>query len=163
MSILAVPFGLLRARLGRRTCLHHLAGKLATPIDFTARSLLERAADLDPQAAAATPVFVVGPPRCGSTVLYQYLASVLDVTYTSTLWSLLPRRSDRLPNGWTLCSWSWRRGPPTRAGIQRSSASSRRAKRGPGLELDGLEMIQESAYRDRDLEAADFAGGAVMS
>jgi hypothetical protein len=36
-------------------------------------------------------VFIIGAPRSGSTLLYQYLSLVLQVSYTSNAWALLPR------------------------------------------------------------------------
>jgi len=37
------------------------------------------------------PIFIVGPPRSGTTLVYQYFSNVLDVSFISNLWSILPK------------------------------------------------------------------------
>lgn len=53
----------------------------------------EKAALADERFA---PIFVVGPPRSGSTLVYQALCRSLEVSYVSNLMSLLPRFIARL-------------------------------------------------------------------
>jgi len=37
------------------------------------------------QALAHSPLFIVGPPRCGSTLLYQVLTEAFDLAYVSNV------------------------------------------------------------------------------
>ena len=48
------------------------------------------------------PVFIIGAPRSGATLLYQYLSVVLQVTYISNAWAMLPRSGAYLFPGRTL-------------------------------------------------------------
>jgi hypothetical protein len=52
--------------------------------------------DAAPADGRFAPIFIVGPPRSGSTLLYQALCRGLEVSYISNLMSLLPRFMVRL-------------------------------------------------------------------
>ena len=90
------PFGLVSRMLlsgkpAAYTALLRAGVQLAvTPLDM----LLERVDKFSATTASANALpllLIVGPPRAGTTLVYQYLAQTLDVTYSSNLNSLFPR------------------------------------------------------------------------
>ena len=70
--------------------LYFYGAKILTPIDKLSSRVFyknyEKETEFD-----KPPVFIVGLPRSGTTLVYQYLSLVLDVSYISLAWSLLPR------------------------------------------------------------------------
>ena len=65
----------------------HLA---VTPLDMLLEQVRRFPAATD-SANALPLLLIVGPPRAGTTLVYQYLAQTLDVTYSSNLNSRFPR------------------------------------------------------------------------
>jgi hypothetical protein len=59
--------------------------RVSQPVDWAIRRLNVRDLPLQPP-----PIFIVGAPRSGSTVLYQTIASSLDVSYTPNLVRAFP-------------------------------------------------------------------------
>lgn len=90
MGLIKVPYNLLKGKLGRRACLYYLLAKLAVPADYVLSAILSRVSQSN-HRQICEPIFIIGLPRSGSTVLYQYLSCVLNVTYTNTIWSIFPR------------------------------------------------------------------------
>ena len=90
------PFGLVSRMLlsGKRAAYAALlrAGiELAvTPMDVLLARIRRFPATTESQSAFPL-LLIVGPPRAGTTLVYQYLAQTLDVTYSSNLNSLFPR------------------------------------------------------------------------
>lgn len=92
------PFGLLKRMIlsGNRAAYGALmrAGLsvAATPLDwalqFKERKLLEQVSLDEP---AEPQILIVGPPRSGSTLLYQTMARYADVSYLSNLSDMFPR------------------------------------------------------------------------
>jgi len=37
-----------------------------------------------------SPIFIIGAPRSGTTIVYQYLAAVFEVVYINNLWAMMP-------------------------------------------------------------------------
>ena len=60
------------------------------PVDYVLSKFIRRTSQ-----SAETPqlplLLIVGPPRAGTTLIYQYLAATLDVSYPTNLGSLFPR------------------------------------------------------------------------
>lgn len=90
------PFGLVWRMLtsGKRAALSALMreglGKLATPVDAILASRERRNSDVI--ASREQPlILIVGPPRSGTTLMYQVLAYCLDVTFPNNLSSMFPR------------------------------------------------------------------------
>lgn len=90
------PFGLVARMLlsGQRAAYAALfrasAELAATPLDMLLKMVHEPLTP--PKTNIHLPlILIVGPPRAGTTLVYQYLAQSLDVTYPSNLNSLFPR------------------------------------------------------------------------
>lgn len=63
-----------------------------TPLDWALQSReRRRLAEVSPEQPTRSQVLIVGPPRSGSTLLYQTLARYADVSYLSNLSDLFPR------------------------------------------------------------------------
>ncbi len=90
------PFGLVSRMLlsgkpAAYAALFRAGVQLAvTPLDLLAAQTRRFPAATD-SANALPLLLIVGPPRAGTTLVYQYLAQTLDVTYPSNLNSLFPR------------------------------------------------------------------------
>lgn len=90
------PFGLVWRMLtsGKRAALSALMreglGKLAFPVDAMLASR-ERRTAVDQQHSEYPLILIVGPPRSGTTMMYQVLAYCLDVTFPNNLSSMFPR------------------------------------------------------------------------
>ena len=90
------PWGLFRrmASSGDRTARWLLMQKavsvLASPVDRLL-SLSERRGGREPVSTDLPLVFIVGPPRTGTTLLYQLLVHCLDVSYFDNVDALFPR------------------------------------------------------------------------
>jgi hypothetical protein len=93
---MSVPSNLLRNKLGRKTAFYYLLRQLAIPADWFLGQALLKLARTARCEEGIEPIFIIGLPRSGTTLLYQYLSCVCDVTYTSTLWSILPRSAPSL-------------------------------------------------------------------
>ncbi len=63
---------------------------ILTPVDLV-MSLIERRSLRNPPPRQHPMVLVVGPPRCGTTLVYQVLARYCDVSCLTNLSSLFPR------------------------------------------------------------------------
>jgi len=92
------PLGLVWRMLksGKRAALAALAreglGKLAIPVDALLAGRERRLARPAPSNEHPL-IFIVGPPRSGTTMIYQVLAYCLDVTFPNNLSSMFPRSS----------------------------------------------------------------------
>lgn len=92
------PVGLVLRMLGSKNrAAYHALGRAAisigvTPLDWwLERKEQQKLAAADPAKAKQPLVLIVGPPRSGSTLLYQTLAHYADATYFSNLTSMFPR------------------------------------------------------------------------
>lgn len=85
----------LRSSQGRKALARGVLALALRPVD----GVLGMAMQPGPAVAEPRPVFIIGPPRSGSTLLYQYAVQVLDVHYTSVLWNMLPRSGFALVRG----------------------------------------------------------------
>ncbi|MFC1975136.1 sulfotransferase [Chloroflexota bacterium] len=94
---------LLRQRLSKRVLGFYALQKILDPADRLLSIILAKLKPF-PQPAEIfyPPVFIIGLPRSGSTLLYQYLSLVLQVTYISNAWALLPRSGAYVFPGHTL-------------------------------------------------------------
>jgi len=95
-------FRLLSEHTSRRTLEYYAAQKILTPADFLLGSALAALKGTAHLGTFYPPIFIIGAPRSGSTLLYQYLSIVLEVSYVSSIWSVLPGSGQYLFPGKTL-------------------------------------------------------------
>lgn len=92
------PIGLVLRMLGSKNrAAYHALGRAAiamgvAPLDWWwERKERQKLAAANPAKAKQPLVFIVGPPRSGSTLLFQTLAYYADATYLTNLTSMFPR------------------------------------------------------------------------
>ena len=98
MQKLTNIFSLLKQGKSRRIIGYQLLTICAKPLDtilswFVQTPLYEKTYE--------DPIFIVGTPRSGSTILYQFLSLVLDITYTTNKWALFPRSFPLFPSNFS--------------------------------------------------------------
>lgn len=90
------PWGLVRRMVSsgdqaaRWALMHTAASRLATPVDALL-GLGEKRRAPAPSRSDLPLILIIGPPRAGTTLLYQVLARCLDVSYFDNLSALFPR------------------------------------------------------------------------
>ena len=95
-------FGMFHEQISRRALGYYVAQKVLAPVDLLLGSVLAILKMSEHPGIYYPPIFIIGAPRSGSTLLYQYLSFVLDVSYISSIWSTLPRSGQYLFPGKTL-------------------------------------------------------------
>lgn len=92
--MLSTLLHLLKSSPTRILLFYTLMGLLLKPLDL----FLSLLGGGNKMIKDAEPIFIVGLPRSGTTILYQYLCNSLFVTYTSNLWALFPKSGPKLAN-----------------------------------------------------------------
>jgi len=95
-------FGMFREQISRRALGYYAAQKILTPVDKLLGSAIAALKEPAHSQVFYPPIFIIGAPRSGSTLLYQYLSFVLEVSYISSIWSILPRSGQYFFPGKTL-------------------------------------------------------------
>ena len=95
-------FGMFREQISRRALGYYAAQKVLTPVDKLFGLAMAALKGPGHSQVFYPPIFIIGAPRSGSTLLYQYLSFVLEVSYISSIWSILPRSGQYFFPGKTL-------------------------------------------------------------
>ncbi|MFT3892220.1 MAG: sulfotransferase [Anaerolineales bacterium] len=92
-------FQLLGERMSRRALEYYAIQKILSPVDNLLAWVMSSSV---PSQVYYPPIFIIGAPRSGSTLLYQYLSLVLDVSYISNMWAIFPRSGSHMFPGKTV-------------------------------------------------------------
>ena len=78
----------------RKLVLHHSLYQMLRPIDSSLALYFKQRKQNITEFSDSLPIlFLIGIPRSGTTIIYQYLSIVLNICYTSNLWSTFPKCS----------------------------------------------------------------------
>lgn len=76
---------------GRRLLWMHGLRAAARPVDQALASILRRRLGSVETNEYRPPILIVGPPRSGTTLIYQYLVAALELSYIHNRWSIWPQ------------------------------------------------------------------------
>lgn len=82
----------------RKLLLYFTLSIVMRPLDWIMSNFLKLVNSSSPenQKTSYNPIFIIGLPRSGTTILYQYLTQVFNVSYLNNLWAIFPKSAPYL-------------------------------------------------------------------
>lgn len=84
----------------RKVIYYYMLSVIFKPIDWLLSGLMKifHSSSLKDQETTSSPIFIIGLPRSGTTILYQYLIQIFEVSYLNNLWAIFPKSAPYFPN-----------------------------------------------------------------